>query len=451
MRCLRLLPVLSIAIAAATAVPGLAQNSYDQTNLVSNNPDFSPQIIDPNMTDAWGIALRPPGAGGHIWIADAVGGTSVEYIGDVNGITLHQDGLTTVPLDTPAFTDHGYAFVTGQVYNSASDFPNQPIEFAISGPANNLSSGTPVPISGGTSGSAKFVFVTEDGAISAWRSNTATAMPSAPVVIDYSKTGNFASAGYTANAVYTGVAMTQNAYTSPAYSSNGAGGTGNLLFAADSRNNAIQVFDNQWHDVTSSFHFATPADVGGLFPFNVMDLAGHIYVTYAEFNPDGDEGQEQIDGIGLGHLVEYDEKGALVMDFKDHPNDPVNGLLNQPWGVAIAPSTFGIYSGDVLVANFGGGTVSAFDPVTGEFVGNLKDRNGDDISIDGLWGLTFGNGVSLGDASSLYFTAGPNSEQDGLFGKLTVAPEPTSSCIALLGGGGLIGLLRPRRINASRG
>src|SRR5450432_804357 len=162
-------------------------NAYEQTNLVSNLASYNPQIIDPNMTDAWGIARRPPGAGGHIWVANAVGGTSSEYIGDINGIPLHQDGLTSVTLDTPRFTDHGYAFVTGQVYNSASDIAGQPVEFNVSGPANNLASGTPVPIPGGTSGSSKFVFVTEDGAINAWRSNTATAMTSAPVMVDYSK------------------------------------------------------------------------------------------------------------------------------------------------------------------------------------------------------------------------------------------------------------------------
>jgi len=442
MRSFFLLPI-TILLAAA-AMPAAAQSGYVQTNLVANNASYNPQIVDPTMTDAWGIALRPPGAGGHIWIANAVGGTSSEYIGDVNGIPLHQDGLTSVSLDTPQFTDHGYAFVTGQVYNSASDIAGQPVEFAVSGPADNLSSGTPVPIPGGTSGSAKFVFVTEDGAINAWRSNTATAMTSAPVKVDYSKTGDFSSAGLAANAVYTGVAMTQNAYTSAAYAANGAGGTGNLLFAADQRNNAIEVFNNTWQDVTSSFHFATPADVGGLHVFNVTDIGSHLYVTYAAFNPSGDEGQEQLEGAGLGHIVEYNEDGSLALDFHDGANTP-EGVLDEPWGVAVAPGTFGQYSGDLLVGNFGDGTIAAFDPATGNFIDDLKDADGNVISIDGIWGLTFGNGVSLGDASSLYFTAGPNAEQDGLFGKLTVAtaaPEPGS--IALLGAGAFA-LLRRRR------
>jgi uncharacterized protein (TIGR03118 family) len=153
-----------------------------------------------------------------------------------------------------------------------------------------------------------------------------------------------------------------------------------------------------------------------------MDIGHKLYVTYAEFNPAGDEGQEQINGPGLGHIVEYNEDGTLALDFKDGANTPA-GVLNEPWGVAIAPGTFGAFGGDVLVANFGDGTIAAFNPATGNFVGDLRDVNGNVISVDGIWGLVFGNGVSLGDANALYFSAGPNGEFDGLFGKLTLAPS----------------------------
>ncbi len=177
--------------------------------------------------------------------------------------------MTSVTLDTPQFTDHGYAFVTGLVYNAASDVAGQPVEFPVSGPADNYSNTPPTPIPGGTSGSAKFVFVTEDGAINAWRLNTATGMTSAPIAIDYSKTAPFFP--YAANCVFSGVAMSTNAYTTSAYTSAG----GNHLFATDFRNNAIEVFNNQWQDVTPSYHFQTPADVGSLHVFNITDLAGH--------------------------------------------------------------------------------------------------------------------------------------------------------------------------------
>ena len=359
------------------------------------------------MINAWGIAVRPPGAGGHFWFNNAKTGNSVEYIGDVEGVPLHQDGLKSVTLDTPQFTDHGYASVTGLAYNVASDIPGQPVEFPVSGPAINYSTNPPQPIAAGTSGSAKFVFVTEDGAINAWRLSTAAAMPTAPVIIDYSKTARYP---YNANCVFSGTAMTANAYNTPAYT--GAGG--NLLFATDFRNNVIEVFNNQWKDITSSFHFQTPSVVGDLHVYNITDIAGHLYVAYAMFNPDGDEGMEEKDGPGYGHVVEYNEDGTLVKDFND------DGKLNSPWGMAIAPPGFGKFGGDLLVSNFGDGTIAAFDPETGNFVDYLRDESGDTIRIDGIWGLVFGNGVSLGDANSLYFTAGPNSESAGEFGKLTV-------------------------------
>jgi uncharacterized protein (TIGR03118 family) len=396
-------------------------NSFNQTNLVANNASFHPQIVDPNMLDAWGIALRPPGAGGHIWIDNAMSGTSVEYIGDVNGEPLHQDGLKTVVLDMPRWTDHGFAFVTGLAYNSAHDIKGQPVEFPVSGPASNNSTTPPTPIAGGTSGSAAFAFVTEDGCINAWRSNTKVAMSTAPIIIDYSKTST--RMPYRANCVFSGAAMTVNAYNSAAF----INARGNHLFATDFRNNVIQVFDNQWKDVTSTFHFQTPSDVDELHVFNILDLGGHLYVAYAKFSTNSDEGMEEEDGLGagFGHIVEYNEDGTLVKDFNDM------GMLNAPWGMAIAPAKFGKFGGDLLVANLGDGTVAAFDSNTGDFVDKLKDSWNNVIVIDRVWGLTFGNGVSLGDAHSLYFTAGPNNEYDGLFGKLTVA-NPFTDLPAML-------------------
>jgi uncharacterized protein (TIGR03118 family) len=397
-----------LAAASGSRLPAHDEdNRFVQTILVANHAKFHPQIVNPDMINGWGIAVRPPGAGGHFWINNAGTGTSVEYIGDVNGVPLHQDGLTSVTLDSPLFTDHGHPTVTGLAYNAASDVPGQPVEFAVSGPAVNYSTNPSTPIAGGTSGSAKFVFVTEDGAINAWRLNTATAMPSAPLVIDYSKTA--AHYPYEANCVFSGVAMTANAHDTAAYT--GAGG--NHLLATDFRNNAIEVFTNQWKDVTSSYHFQTPSSVGTLHVFNIADLNGHLYVAYAMFDPNGDEGMEEKDGPGLGHIVEYNEDGTLVRDFND------SAKLNAPWGMAIAPAGFGRFGGDLLVANLGDGTIAAFDQASGKFVDDLKDEDGKVIAIDRVWGLVFGNGVSLGDANSLYFTAGPNGEFDGEFGKLT--------------------------------
>jgi len=398
---------LFTAINSAHAQKPTFQLGYDITVLVANSPVYHPQIVDPHMLDGWGIALRPPGAGGHIWIANAATGTVSEFIGDVRGIPLHQDGLKFVQLDQPQWTDHGYAFVTGQVYNAASDLPGQPVEFPVSGPAQNLKGAKPVRINAGYHGSAKFVFVTEDGCINAWSSNTAVAMDAAPLEINYSKTAHYMP--HRVNCVFTGVAMTCNPANSDAYRKAG----GNRLFVADIRNNEIEVYDNQWHNITSSFHFQKPASVGYLSPFNIMDLGGHLFVAYAAFDPASDEGQEQLAGGGLGHVVEYNEDGTLVKDF-----DADHDCLNLPWGMAIAPADFGEYSNDLLVANFGEGTVAAFDMKTGDFKGYLRDQDTHIISIDGIWSLAFGNGVSLGGANSLYYTSGPNAEQDGEFGRI---------------------------------
>jgi len=392
------------ALAAMPLPMRAAENVYEQTNLVANKAAYHPQIIDPQMLNAWGLALRPPGAGGHIWISNARSGTSSEFIGDVPKNLLHQDELKIVTLDEPAFTDHGYAFVTGQAYNAASDLPGQPDEFPVAGPAKNLKTKQVIP--GGYKGPAKFVFVTEDGCINAWSSATALSMDRAPVMIDYAKRA--AQLPFKTNCVFTGVALTNNPGSSEAFKHSG----GNHLFAADMRNNAILVFDSRWKDVSRDYHFQTPPTVGGLHPFNVVSLAGHLFVTYTQFDPGSDEGQEQIVGRGLGHLVEFNEDGTLALDFQDMES------LNAPWGVAIAPATFGAFANDVLVANFGDGTIAAFDPRSGKFLGYLEDKTHRKIVIDGIWALAFGNGFSLGDASALYFTAGPNNEQDGVFGRL---------------------------------
>lgn len=431
--------ILAVVVLAAVSGQAFAAgNAYQQTNLVANSAVYQPQIVDSSMLDAWGIALRPPGAGGHIWISNAFTGTSSEYIGDVNGQPLHQDGLTIVPVDTAGFADRGVAFVTGQAYNAASDAPAQSVEFAVSGPAHNLST-TPATDLGTVSGAAKFIFVTEDGTINAWRANTVQAMDRAPVVIDYSKTGAFPAYDL-ANPVFTGVAITTRTATLNGQNQPIAN---NLLYAADFRNNHIQVFNNQWQDITPSFIFQTPADILAagndphlhLHAYNIQDLNGHLYVTYASFDPNGDEGFENATGPGLGKLVEYNEDGTLVREFHDA------GMLDSPWGVALAPATFGAFGGDLLVANFGDGTIAAFDPLTGNFIDDLRDSAGDVVNIDGIWGLTFGNGVSLGDANALYFTAGPNGEQDGLFGRLTATPEPPAALVMLPA----LGLLLRRR------
>jgi uncharacterized protein (TIGR03118 family) len=409
--------VLGVVICSASA--RAAANVYYDTVLVANRAEFAPKaFVDPHLVNPWGIALRPPGIGGHIWISNAGDISTTTYIGDVNGKTLYQDGLKIVPIDGGQTSPGGHNEVTGQVYNAASDVPGQPVEFFTSGPGSNLSSGTPVPI-GTLSGPAKFIFVTLDGTINAWRASTAASMNTAVVMKDYSFGGPDFDPSLHFTPAYTGVALETSPFT---VDGGGAHVADNRLYVTDFQNKRIQTFNNQWQEITASVPFERPSGIPEDYsPFNIQYLDGHLYVAYALFDPNSEERATDVPGEGAGHIVVYDRDGHIVREFADA------GRLNSPWGMVIAPASFGAFGGCLLVANFGDGTIAAFDKDIGDFKGYLQNSKGENISIDGIWGLTFGNGVSLGDANALYYTAGPNTEQDGLFGRITTSPDPESS------------------------
>lgn len=381
------------------------KNIYSRKVLVANRPGFDEgALIDKHLINPWGIALRPPGAGGHFWISNAGNASTSTYIGDAKGVPLHQDGLKIVYLDGPLVSyEDGLANVTGQVYNAASDFAAQPVEFPVSGEASDLSGAEPKPL-GTVKGSAKFVFVTTDGTINAWRANTAVSMNKAVIVKDFSDHGPDQIKGLRHLPAFTGVAMSTKK------------GGYNRLYVADFQNSTIRVFNNKWEDITAQVPFERPAGLPPEYsPYNVQAFDERLYVTYAVVNLDADEQAKDLPGAGVGSVVGYDLDGHIVQTFKDE------GHLNSPWGLAIAPQNFGPFSATLLVGNFGDGTIAAFDLKTGAFRDVLRDDAGQPLSIDGLWGLAFGNGVSLGDADSLYFAAGPNTEQDGIFGRIRFA------------------------------
>ncbi|HYM83202.1 MAG TPA: TIGR03118 family protein, partial [Candidatus Dormibacteraeota bacterium] len=256
---------------------------------------------------------------------------------------------------------------TGQVFNATTTFH-------VSG--------------GGVTVPARFIFASENGSIDAW----SNALPPAPPKVAQSMVT-------VPGAVYKGLAL-------------GISTAGPRLYAADFHHGRVQVFDGSFQPVDSPGAFVDPHLPARYAPFNVAVLAGRLYVSYAMQDA---VGHDDVAGQGHGFVDVYDLDGRLVRRLVSR------GRLDSPWGMALAPAGFGSFSGDLLVGNFGDGRIDAYDPMTGEFAGVLMWRPGKPIVIDGLWGLLFGNGVA-GSPTTLLFSAGPDREQHGLFGTITLAP-----------------------------
>jgi uncharacterized protein (TIGR03118 family) len=179
----------------------------------------------------------------------------------------------------------------------------------------------------------------------------------------------------------------------------------------------------------------------GYAPFNDKVINGELYVTYAVQDA---AKHDDVAGLGNGLVDIFNLNGTFDERLISH------GLLDSPWGMQIAPSSFGSFAGDLLVGNFRNGMINAYNATTGAFVGTLDGSNGKPLVIPFLWSLTIGNGAAGGSLNTLYFTAGPDSESHGLFGALTVVPEPSTWAMMLLGfvGLGFAGY-RSRRMRAS--
>jgi len=254
---------------------------------------------------------------------------------------------------------------------------------APTGQAFNDTSGF-VLNSGGKTGPARFIFAGEDGDITAW--NPTGVVTSAVLT------------AHTEDAVYKGLALLH-------------AGPGPLLLAADFRHNRIDVFDTDFHLVRQPHRFASIGVPPGYAPFNVAVLGNLVFVTYALQDEDReDEGP----GAGHGFINVFDRDGKFVGHFARR------GVLNSPWGLAIAPQGFGSFSGDLLVGNFGDGRINAFSLRSGKLLGTLRHPDATPIEIDGLWGLLPGNPVS-GGTDAVWFSAGPDDETHGLLGTLRVA------------------------------
>jgi uncharacterized protein (TIGR03118 family) len=187
-----------------------------------------------------------------------------------------------------------------------------------------------------------------------------------------------------------------------------------FILAANFRSGRIEVFDTSFARLhVSEEAFDDDRIPRGFAPFNVQGIGPNIYVTYAKQDS---MRHDDVPGAGLGVVAVFNPRGRLLAQLEHGP------WLNAPWGVAMTPADFGEFSHTVLVGNFGSGTIAAFNPLTGDFMGNLLNPDGTRLTIDGLWGLAFGNGGASGPGNTLFFTAGPDEETNGLFGSLSPIP-----------------------------
>lgn len=375
-RISRLLAVLLIGATCG------AQAAYQQTNLVTDDQDaLAAEGFGPALTVDPDL-INPWGislspTGSPLWVSNQGSSTSTLY----NGAGQKQGLVVDIPSNGPP------AGPTGQVFNAGNDFT----------------------LSNGTKGF--FFFANLDGTVSGWNpgSTSAERVITAP------------------QAVYTGIAL-------------GSSSGSDFMYLANNAAGRIDVFDENFAAATLTGSFIDPNLPAGLAPFNVQNIGGELYVTYAIPGPDADE----VD-LGSGVVDVFDTNGNFIRRVAS------GGALASPWGLALAPSDFGTFSNALLVGNFNDehGIINAFDPISGSFLGTLTDVNDNAIAIPDLWGLSFGNGGNGGPTNALFFAAGIGDELHGLFGRLDVAvaavPEPDIALLVLSALTGVLMCRGPKR------
>lgn len=344
----------SLQDAQISEEPELITIKYHQTNFVSDLPGLG-QLQDPLLVNPWGMAFS---ATSPFWNANNGTSSATLYGGDVGGSLFTKNPLNVAVAG---------GLPTGLVFSgSATDF---------------------IITNGGGTGPARFIFSSITGNINAWRAGI-----NSSIVV--SQPGH----------VYTGLAIGNN-------------GTANFIYAADFANNKIDVFDKNFAAATLAGSFIDPTLPSGYATYNIQNLGGKLYVTYAKVN--SVTGRD-LPGPGNGYVSVFDTNGLFQLRLIS------NGPLNSPWGMTVAPTGFGPFSTLLLVGNFGDGRINCFSPTTGAYVGTMNDEGGNPLEIPGLWALNFGNGVGAGDTDTLYFNAGYDTEHHGLFGSLKPSsPAPT--------------------------
>ncbi len=360
---------LSVFALSLFSLPAVTQaQHYKQTNLVSDIQGMAP-VFDRNLKNPWGLTRSSTSP---FWVGNNNSGTSTLYDGQGNPFPPKQNGgplVVTVP--PPGFAPGTQSAPTGVVFNgSPTDFLLAPGKQAI------------------------FIFATEDGTISGWNPgvNPPTSVTNAILKVDNSDKGS-------ANgAVYKGA-------TSAEISGN------KFLYVTNFRSAKVEVYDTNFKRVLLDDDAFEAEDIPrGFAPFNVQNVGGTLFVTYAKQDA---ARHDPIGGDGLGFVELFSPSGKHIGHLQH------GDWFNAPWGVVWTTRDFGEFSNAILVGNFRSGWVAAFNGFTHKFIGFVKNADGSLVTIDGLWSLTFGNDATAGLANTLYFTAGINNEADGLFGTLT--------------------------------
>jgi uncharacterized protein (TIGR03118 family) len=328
------------------------------------------------------VAFTP--AGSPFWIADNATGCATLYNGDGSKVGLQ----VSIPLP-------GNVIPATDCQHANPNAPPNPTPAAPTGiiwnPTTNPATAFLVP---GTNLPASFIFVTEDGTISAWAGGL-TPANHAVLAVDNSKTPKPGL-----GAVYKAVAFGTNV-------------NGDFIYATNFRAGTVDVFDHNYKPASTDGDFVDPAIPAGFAPFGIQKIDGDLFVSYAKQNA---QMHDDVAGRGNGFVDVFDTDGHLLRRFASR------GPLNSPSGMTRASFAFGRFSGLILIGNFGDGRVNVFDS-RGESVGELRDPHGKPLVIDGLWTLTLGGGAKS-SPDSVYFTAGPNGETDGLFGAIVPVVGP---------------------------